>query len=430
MQVVKANFGTFAVNSAGFGPGVIQNFLAADNQPVNSLTQTAKPGIPIVLWGSGLGPVPDDTVAPTAGDLATPIQILVGGKAAVKLYGGRAPCCSGLDQLVFTLPADAPLGCNVPVQIVTAGTISSNVTTMAISADGSPCRDEINPFNLAPLTGGRVGTVLLTRVSNYGRKRGAAPGSTADIAAATFRNYSGGNQFAFEPSYSLPPVGTCTVYTAVAPSFTDAAFRGKFYPAFAVLDAGTNLSVSTQPRTGSVLREIAHPRDYSGLLGGSLPGLSAPFLNTTETFTVAGSGGSQVGTFSVPLNKLPGITWTNVASTTVIDRSQPLRVTWEVTNPGAVGLAGYAVTIVGAATSLPENATAMFQCVAKASDGAFVVPSAILRSLPAGRVEPTDSTAVLGLGVVPLRGAVFSAANLDSGVAIMISASVATVTLQ
>jgi uncharacterized protein (TIGR03437 family) len=200
MQVVKANFGTFAVNSAGFGPGVIQNFLAADNQPVNSLTQTAKPGIPIVLWGSGLGPVPDDTVAPAAGDLPTPIQILVGGKPAVKLYAGRAPCCSGLDQLVFTLPTDAPLGCNVPVQIVTAGTISSNVTTMAISADGLPCRDEINPFNIAPLAGGRGGTVLLTRVSSYGRKRGATPASTADIALATFRNYSGGNQFAFEPS--------------------------------------------------------------------------------------------------------------------------------------------------------------------------------------------------------------------------------------
>jgi len=32
---------------------------------------------------------------------------------------GRTPCCAGLDQIVFTLPADTPNGCYVPVTVRT-----------------------------------------------------------------------------------------------------------------------------------------------------------------------------------------------------------------------------------------------------------------------------------------------------------------------
>ncbi len=427
VEVMKSNFGTFAVNSAGFGPGVIQNFIAADNQPVNSLTQSAKPGMAIVLWGSGLGPVPNDTVAPTAGDLPTPVQILVGGKAGTKLYGGRAPCCSGLDQIVFTLPQDVPLGCYVPVQIVTDGTVPGSVTTMAISADGSACRDEINPYNFAPLTGGRIGSVLLSRTANYNRVRGTVTESQADTGLATFRTYAAGNQFAFEPRYSFPPVGTCTVYTARAESINDPAFIAKFTPAFTSLDAGVNLSVSTPSRTGTLPREAAGARDYSATLGGSVPGFNLTFLASPGIYTVAGTGGAQVGAFSAALDTLPAINWTNRNTIASIDRSQPLRLTWEVTNTGAVGAA---VQIVGASSNIPRKAAAMFQCVARAADGAFTVPVNILRTLPETNRDPRFSTGVLGIGVMPPQGTSFTANNLDTGVAVMTSTSVATVTVK
>ena len=69
--VAANSFGIFAVNSGGFGPGILQNFVAQTNQPLNSLVQTAAPGQVITLWGTGLGPVSADNVAPTPGNLPT-----------------------------------------------------------------------------------------------------------------------------------------------------------------------------------------------------------------------------------------------------------------------------------------------------------------------------------------------------------------------
>jgi hypothetical protein len=42
--VVASSFGIFAVNSGGFGPGILQNFVTQANQPINTLRQTAAPG--------------------------------------------------------------------------------------------------------------------------------------------------------------------------------------------------------------------------------------------------------------------------------------------------------------------------------------------------------------------------------------------------
>jgi len=59
----------------------------------------------VVLWGTGLGPVTfPDNVAPTVGNVATPVSVTIGGQPGTVTYSGRSPCCSGVDQIIVTLP--------------------------------------------------------------------------------------------------------------------------------------------------------------------------------------------------------------------------------------------------------------------------------------------------------------------------------------
>lgn len=55
--VVRRNFGVFTLNQAGSGPAILQNFVAENNLPGNTLLTPARPGQTVILWGTGLGPV-------------------------------------------------------------------------------------------------------------------------------------------------------------------------------------------------------------------------------------------------------------------------------------------------------------------------------------------------------------------------------------
>jgi len=117
VTVAASSFGIFSV-AGGVGPGIFTDYLGASvPQAINSLTQTAAPNQLVTIWGTGLGPVPDDNIAPTAGNLSAETEVFVGGVSATVQYHGRSPCCSGLDQVVFTVPANAPQGCYVPVVV-------------------------------------------------------------------------------------------------------------------------------------------------------------------------------------------------------------------------------------------------------------------------------------------------------------------------
>ena len=132
--VVAGNFGAYSTNGTSGGRGVILLQSSTSDPGAQNTTQvTAKPGQTVTLMGTGLGPIngPDNT-APPAGDLAVPLQVLVGGKTATPLHAGRAPNQPGKDFIQFVVPADAPAGCNTPVQVVTGGNIYSNVVTLSI----------------------------------------------------------------------------------------------------------------------------------------------------------------------------------------------------------------------------------------------------------------------------------------------------------
>src|SRR5271155_3741843 len=72
IQVLAANFGTFALNEDGTGPGV---FTDASNSPI-TFVHPAHPGQELVLWGTGLGAITgDETEPPAQADLHSGVQV-------------------------------------------------------------------------------------------------------------------------------------------------------------------------------------------------------------------------------------------------------------------------------------------------------------------------------------------------------------------
>src|SRR5262249_19086661 len=139
--VVRSSPGVLAQNQAGSGLALAQNFNSSTDQPRNTLSQPARPGQVVTLWATGLGPIAEmDAIAPVPRDLNINLQVLVGGKPATVRYKGRSGCCSGVDQIVFEVPAGVS-GCYVPL-VVQVDDAVSNITTMSIGgADGSDCTD-------------------------------------------------------------------------------------------------------------------------------------------------------------------------------------------------------------------------------------------------------------------------------------------------
>ena len=215
VSVVESSLGIFTANSGGFGVAVIQNFVAQENQPFNSLSEAARPGQVVTLWATGLGAgLNEDNVAPQAGNLPAEVDIFVGGKrVSRKLYRGRSPCCAGVDQISFEVPADAPSGCWVPIQIRTNNHVVSNSVTMAIDPQAKFCA---NPFNVVAPTvprGNRTGAIYFEQSVRYDETEGGdLLESRADFLSATFREEDT-SVFFFAPNLSLPPVGTCMAYS-------------------------------------------------------------------------------------------------------------------------------------------------------------------------------------------------------------------------
>ncbi|HZU27083.1 MAG TPA: hypothetical protein VFA04_16265 [Bryobacteraceae bacterium] len=395
-QVVKTDLGLFALNGGGLGPAALQNFLPS-SLPINSRTQPAKPGQTVIVYGTGLGAgLNADNVAPQAGNLPENMTILVGGKQAKKSYSGRSPCCSGLDQIAFAVPADAPLSCSVPVQVVPADGAPSNVVNIAISADGGPCTDAANPFGQG--LKGKTGAVFLVHASGP-----PSTGLSADLFAAGFRRDTDA-QFAFSPFYSLPPAGTCTEYLGNGNFFTGAPLPA-MTPSGGTLDAGT-LTVTSGAGSDTVKSAGGL---YTALLGVSG---SSPFL-TGGSYKVSGAGGADVGPFSVTLADAPVVAWSITSNT--VTRSSGLTVKWNVSG----GDASKQLAIIAGGNAIPvDNSTELFVCAANGADGSFTVPPSILTRVPA------TSQGMVAVGLLPAAPqATFTATGLDSGFADSLSLS-------
>jgi uncharacterized protein (TIGR03437 family) len=391
------------------GPGVIQNFNSQTDQPVNSPFKPAQPGQIEILWATGLGPVTfPDNITPKSGNLTTPLEVWVGGQPVTDIrYNGRSSY-PGVDEIIFTVPTSAPVGCWVPVQIRTEGSILSNAVTMAITADGSPCKEPSNPLGQKLLTGGRIGVVGLTRIAAQSGLSGSVD-QIIDLATLSLRQETGA--FPFNPLFSFPPAGTCTMYTAPGDLFGDDSLPGTA-PSAGYLSAGATFSIS-----GAT--SIANIPAFDAPLATQMVGIKLQagaqdslIFNPGIRVGMSSQGSTDLSGFSVATIMPPVLTWTNKNQIQTIDRTQPLDITWSGAPSGST------VMILGMNSDQSSNSTAAFLCVAQPDSTSFTVPSYIFYGVRATRGWPYKSQGELFVGALPLAKPVtFPETGLDLGVA-------------
>jgi uncharacterized protein (TIGR03437 family) len=376
IRVARSSFGIFTRNQAGSGPGIVQNYNSATDQPVNALTAPVRPGQVMILWGTGLGPVDyDDAQLPRVGDLDVEAEVVVGNKSARVLYKGRSPQFPGIDQINFEVPADAPVGCHVPLA-VRAGGVVSNFASIAIASAGAVCSDAIG-FSAADMekirSPGqlRFGEVVLTKSTFIDLK------ASLDEVQAAFNRYDQATALkarrlgrdAGEAEESHLPYGACTVASLVGNDPT----RAQPFPGGAFI----NLQ---GPRGAKQIARSSRP-DYSASLGGGLPGFTdnyGPEYLVPGLYTVDHPAGPDVGAFSATLTLPAPIQWTNQDSFSVVRRSQDLTVTW------TGGDSAKEYVVVGATSyDMTREVAAEITCMERASAGRFTIPAWLLSTLPA-----------------------------------------------
>jgi len=437
LKIVNSNFGAFTT-AGGRGPGIFQNFVSQAEQPLNTTGNPARRLQIVTLWGTGLGPISaPDAMPPPAGDLPVTVELYVGGKLARKLYSGRAPCCAGVDQIVFEIPADAPLGCYVPVQ-VKAAEVTSNPITIAIS-DGGRCTDPGNPFGDLVTRGGKTGILVLARISAFAALESGQPPTdiTLDLGGALFVDQKAGGDLGYNPALSLPPLGTCTSFTGSldASALLGSATGGdtsSLTPDARWLNAGPAITLTGTRGTFPLepADEDTGGSPYLGLLGGSIPLPGAPSLPLfleTGSYTVSGPGGPDVGAFSSNFS-IPGpITWTNRDTMTEINRASGLTFRW------SGGDNRQSVLLAGVSTDQTTKASAGFFCLIPPAAGQFTVPASVLQSLPAttsANLEESAGAVIFASVPAGTDTPKFSAPGIDSGMILNGSLSLRTVAVK
>ncbi len=397
IQVVPTAFGIFTQNQAGTGPAVAQIYQTQETQPMNSLVQAAAPAQVVTLWGTGLGPVQGDEAAGALpGRLDIGVEAWVGGKPAKVIYAGRSGCCAGIDQVVIEVPPE-PAGCYVPV-VVRAGGVSSNFATLSLAAKGKLCTD---PMGFSDTLIGRIaankgvwyGVVRLETRTGSASLVGAPP--SAEWASATFKRHPvPGSWISQGPLGTVVSRGQCLAFTCVDEDCLnqDPAPSG-------MLDTGTGLDLNGPAGAARVVQRT------TGVYRLDLDGFATPTFLSPGAYTVSGTGGARVGSFTASLTiPAAAMRWTSEGDLGEIDRAQPFTMNW-VQGDADRGIAG----VMGQSV-LPGTRTAMtFLCLENTSARQVTIPPQVLDTLPPGR-----GTLSL-IEIVPGLESSFSADGIDAG---------------
>jgi uncharacterized protein (TIGR03437 family) len=411
-RVVKNQPGVFSISSSGMGLGVVQNISSAGQAVVNTTSVAAKPGQPIVIWLTGLGPISAaDNQAPPVGSLPYAIDVLVAGKPVSALaYAGRAPCCSGLDQINLTLPQDVPLGCYVPLMVRSGGAVSNSVS-IAITPDGGPCDDSAFSFLLPPsLKGQKMGVIYLTRRktaydSNVGLSNLVE--TVFDSAVAGYAKSQMADLF-YDPSTSLPPPGACSTGTWGGNLNSGAALPGGNY---AFLAGGAVTVKSAQSSANLTLINNPAFSVQTGLLGQSnVPGSAnvAPFFLDPGPVTITAPAGSSVGPINATVNITQLVTWTNRNSINVVSLASGATLQFATTGQAQI-------VVHGTQYDSLADATAYFTCTAPVGAASFAIPAYALAHFPATRPGLMTSRGRITVSSTSLSPSPLQATGLDVG---------------
>jgi uncharacterized protein (TIGR03437 family) len=411
IQIANAVPGLFAVSGGGYGPGAFQNFISEANEPVNSSIAPASPGQTVVLYGTGLGPVTfPDNVAPTAGNVSTPVSATIGGQPVSVLYSGRSPCCSGLDQIVVTLPGNVPLGCWVPVT-VNAGGVVSNTATLAIAAPGAAaCSDPANPLSRLVLTAGTQAFISLNQVDEIQNVETPTPlaGVQSQLYSRFFTRPA--SPYNFDPYMSYPPAGSCFVHQTAGDANVSFGLRGSLPPAS---------SLSPQPnqtyKNGTSESLPTSGAFIAGTLGATVGSTvyGAGLLTSNATFTVD-PGGPNQAVLAIAAETPPA--WTRPNAIIAIARNAPLALSFTPGDPTAPTV----IVVYAYATSI--NATVEVECLAAPGASTFTISADNLSNLPPSYQLQDGSYAYVMLGSLGVNKGV-SFTNELAGQGILINSS-------
>ena len=425
VTVAASSVGIFTTTSSGLGTGI---FTALDGS-LKAFATPAKPGDIVTAWATGLGPIATaDNVLPTSFPNFPNVEVWVGGLAAQMAYAGRSGCCAAVDQISFTIPAVSN-ACNVPVTAVSGG-VASNTVTIPVNASAGSCADTGptmptsvltkaaagQPVKLGMIAAGpssllgagsepkalaeRLSAVLHTKVPEADAARlirasrtrnqraiNAAMAKystrwksldaktkaslmsqinlTQEATLAQFGSLSAEAAAANVASAQFPPPGECMVLT-------------NSYP-------GGPGSTSTGLDAGSYTLKQTSKGQYQVLFPSSVTGPNIPL----GTYTVSGTGGTDIGAFSTTVTVASHLAISNKSSLANIDPTQPLTVSW------TGGVAGNYLLIGGGSTSPPHS---YFVCAQDAGKGSFTIPSYILAPVNA----PTSATGLIWISPHPL----------------------------
>jgi uncharacterized protein (TIGR03437 family) len=394
VNVVARSFGIATANSAGTGTaqstignvngGLSLTRFTAGSTSFNGYTYTltpAHPGDTLVLWGTGGGADAANDTGGTSGDQtqAGNFRVMVGGTQVTPLYAGASSGYPGLWQINFTLPTDVATGCFTPVQVSGGGELSNTVSIPIASVGQRACQDpQLSQTALAALDAG--GTITLggfsvarsTNTSTYI----ATPGADPTVTVANQETISGGiglyTAAEYATLFSAIKIGPCTVNDRVASS-------GAKYPGGpqGFLDAGTRL-----PAAGPGLAGNAELTIISNNNGPVYDLALASNSLASGRYTITGTGGQGVGPFTAAVNFPASFAVTNFDALKMIDRSQPLTISWTGSGLEQVYIVGSTYSVIG--KDVANNNvihTVSFTCQVPAAPGNYAVPSAVLSYL-------------------------------------------------
>jgi uncharacterized protein (TIGR03437 family) len=415
--------GLFTVDSSGTGPAIVTY---PDYSLVSAVRTTncggpstacgsANAGDILTLWATGLGPVPGGDGPSSLGQSIPnlPLTVWVGGVQAPIIYQGRSGCCIGLDEIVFTVPANLPAGCAVPL-VVQFGTNVSNSTAIPVtngSRTCTPADPTVAAANIEQWASLPSPTLGIAQADVFP----TAPSGGTERARFTFVRAS--IPPALQPflvSYlDPPPPGTC----AVSP-YHDIFTAGTGFPiemflsklSTVPIDSGSHFTF-TGPKgtTASVTSSgdwVVFNDPTDALIGSKYAG----------SYIFAGGSGNDVGAFTTQLTAPLAPAFTSpppgVDDGVVVTRRLGMNVAWSPS-----GATGPMPMILSAAIGSPTDQGNLIytaaNCTVLASVGTFTIPAYALLALPS-----TGGFLTFGPGDLrPLASGVFSASGLNLGIA-------------